>query len=875
MAFSGMLDLDPEGAGLSGPLSNDLNLLNRLMEEVVTSEEGETVLMAIRDVHRLANNEPDKDPFETVAGLQNPKVAFAVARAFTIFFQLVNFAEQKEIIRVNRSRPDRPESIRQSIKVLKSQGWDNDQLTSLLERLFVCPTLTAHPTEARNRDVLNRLESIVKSLSLIGHDDPTNLDRPLDDQDWSLNDLRRDLAALWRTSEVLSEGISVTDEVQNALFYFEKSIVRVVSWLVRDFEQALNKEGLPRFISYRSWVGGDRDGNPNVTAETTRMTIGLHHEMASRIYDGELKRLEGELTQSPPARDMGPQFDASSEQPYAQFVRHVREKLSSRQYSDSTALLDDLLALQSELRADGCKLSAGTGTLVRIIRQVQVFGFSLAALDIREHSDRIGSAVSELLGAAGTAGYSQMSEEAKVSTLTAELLNPRPLVMPDWRGEPSTQRVREVYQVIEEAHRIYGPDCVRCSIVSMTHGVSDLLEVLVLMKDSGLVHYPEGKPTGVLDVVPLLETIEDLRGARQLLESLWENPAYVSYLESRRMRQEVMLGYSDSSKDGGYVSATWFLYRTQDELASAAKARGIRLRLFHGRGGTVGRGGGRANRAILAQPPGSFTGQIRFTEQGEVISFRYSLKPIAHRHLEQILSASFTALASTDEVRQDKPEWHVVMAELAEVSMKTYRALVYDDPEFWDFYSQATPVRFMSHLSIASRPVMRPSPSDRPMDSLRAIPWNFAWVQSRYGVPGWFGLGSALSAFSDRIGALRELYREWPLFSTLIENVELELCRAELDLAELYAHQVVPIELGLRIHGTIKREYDLAVRLVQEVTGRGLMEKARTVKATIGFRNPIIAPLHVMQASLLRRDMEPSVMLQCMMGVAAGMQSTG
>jgi len=871
----GMLSIDPLSYGLSGHLSQDLAIIDRLMGELVRAEEGPAVLAAIRDVHRLANESPGTDPFEAIAELRDPKIALPVARAFTVFFQLVNFAEQKEIIRVNRSRPNRPESIRQAVHSLRDQGWDDDRLLDLVERMFICPTLTAHPTETRNRDVLNRLEAIGMNLALIGHDDPTNLDRPLDDQDWNVTDLKRNLAALWRTSEIPESGISVAQEVQSALFYFEKSIVRVASWLVRDFEQALGRERLPLFLSYRSWVGGDRDGNPNVTAETTRTTIGAHRQVALRIYADELGKLEHELTQSRPTTKPSAILDVTADQPYSAFVRAMGRKLSAGEYGSADEFLGDLTALQTELREDGCDLSATTGTLVRLIRQVQVFGFALAALDVREHSEKIGSAVGELMAAAGTAGYSEMTETEKVQILSAELMNPRPLVMPDWKGDAATETVRQVYQVIAEAHRTYGIGSVRCSIVSMTHGVSDILEVLVLMKDAGLLHYANGKPAGNLDVVPLLETIEDLRASRGLVEALWSNDAYSAYLESRARRQEVMLGYSDSSKDGGYVAATWFLYRTQAELAAAARAHGIRLRFFHGRGGTVGRGGGRANRAIQAQPPGAFDGQVRFTEQGEVISFRYSLKPIAHRHLEQIVSASLITLAQAKEQGTDPPEWYALMEELAEVSMKTYRALVYEEPDFWAFYSQATPVQFMTRLSIASRPVMRPSKGGNPLDSLRAIPWNFSWVQSRYGVPGWYGLGSGLSALSDRMDELRQLYREWPHFNTLIENVELELSRAELGIAAHYAREVEPRELGERFHGMIQAEFDLTVKGVREITGSELMSTARTVHRTIAFRNPLVAPLHAMQSSLLTREMDPSVMLQCMMGVAAGMQSTG
>lgn len=869
-----LLDLDPSAYGLSEPLSRDIRLIDRLMGELVLVEEGEETVELVRATYRLAREDLSADPIEALPGLQNPERAVAVARAYTVLFQLINFAEQREIIRVNRSRPNRPESIRTAVQGLRERGWDDAELRKLVDRLDVCPTLTAHPTEARNRDVLNRLQAIATSLSRLDTEDLTNLERPLDDQDWDLNDLKRNLAALWRTPEVLAEGVSVMEEVQNVLYYFETSIMRVTSWLYRDFEQALGTQIDQALLSYRSWVGGDRDGNPNVTPELTYEVLQRHRELALRVYDAALRDLESELTQGRPSVGLSSRFDPDQTKPFSAYVASVRSKLAQGEYADADSLLTDLRELQRGLREAGCALSANYGLLPRLVRMVRVFGLHLAALDIREHSDRHEMAVAALLEAAGRPGYADLGEEERQRWLTEELLNPRPLVMPDWRSEEA-ESVREVYRVVRRAQEDLGSDCVRCSIVSMTHGPSDLLEVLVLMKDAGLVRYVEGLPCGSLDVVPLLETIEDLRSAETLLATLWSNKAYRAYLRSRGDRQEVMLGYSDSSKDGGYLAATWSLYATQARVAELARRHGVRLSLFHGRGGTVGRGGGRANRAILAQPAGAFDGRIRFTEQGEVVSFRYSLKPIAHRHLEQILSASLVALANSESAGSVPKDWTETMELLAEASLQAYRKLVYEEPAFWDFYTQATPIEFMSRLTIASRPVMRPGRGGRSLSSLRAIPWNFAWVQSRYGVPGWYGIGTALKAYPDRTNVLREMAAGWPMFQTIIENVELELCRAELDIARLYARQVVPREGGERLHRLICEEHERTARELQRLTGRELMGSARTVRRTIDFRNPLVAPLHMVQASLLGRDVPSEVMLQTMMGIAAGMQSTG
>lgn len=923
---TGLLDFDPESYGLSPALSAQLRLVDRLLGEVVAEFEGSEFVSLVKRLYNLSINDPQSDPLERIPELTDPAKAERVARAYTVLFQLVNHAEQIEIVRVNRSRERRPESIHEAILSLAERGQSLEQIQATLDRIFVCPTLTAHPTEARRRAVLDRLKAVCGSLSRIGQ--PRNmvdLERPLDDKDWDLTDLRRNLNALWQTPEINSQSLHVSDEVSNALYYFEQTIMRVASWLRRDIELALKEiaghyVSVPRVLSYRSWVGGDRDGNPNVTAETTWQTVVQHRRVAISAYLDITERLRSELTQSAADLPAGHPFWAvlkhaqrASELDEDTVRRHVQEPFAlfmaalsstfraelkalgrvedgtggSFAWTDESQLLADLECVQAAVEACGGELPARTGLLARFVRQVQVFGVGLAALDVRQHSDVHAPVVGSLLAAAGAikdaADYVEADEEAKVALLTQELLDPRPLVGPSWRSKPSDESVRDVFRVIKRAHDTFGKDCVRCHVVSMTHGVSDLLEVLVLAKDAGLVGHHRGKPFGSLDVVPLLETIADLKASRTLVESLWANRAYAAYMRGRNMRQEVMLGYSDSSKDGGYLAANWELYVTQSGLAEAAKAHGVKLRLFHGRGGTVGRGGGRANRAIQSQPEGSFDGQIRFTEQGEVVSFRYGLRPIAHRHLEQILSASMLAASSAGKESPDPQQWREAMDELAAVSMASYRKLVHEDPAFWPFYLQSTPIRAVGRMSIASRPVSRPGKADLGLDGLRAIPWNFAWVQSRLLVPGWFGLGTALDTFlaqhPDGLERLRDMHAKWPFFQTIFENVELELVRTHLPTAELYSRADGKGDTG-RIMGIIEDEYQRTVAAVTRILGTSeLMEGAKMVRRTVAFRNPVVFPLNMLQASLLRRieseGAYEGALLQTVAGVAAGMQSTG
>ncbi|RYG48908.1 phosphoenolpyruvate carboxylase [bacterium] len=553
-------------------------------------------------------------------------------------------------------------------------------------------------------------------------------------------------------------------------------------------------------------------------------------------------------------------------------------------YPSPEPFLADLRMVQSSLREHHAEVLAGDGSLPNLIRRVEAFGFHLAPLDLRQHSEQHEKAIGEMLAASFALPegktYEELSEEERVALLSRELANPRPLLPQGFQRSEIVHRVLEPFHVVRRARRDLDPHCVRCYIISMTHGVSDLLEALVLAKEAGVPHD--------LDIVPLFETIDDLHSSARLLRELLATPVYKVHLEKRGGLQEVMLGYSDSSKDGGFLAANWALQKTLADLAEVQKETGVPLRLFHGRGGTVGRGGGRANRAILSQPAGSFSGRIRFTEQGEVISFRYSLPPIAHRHLEQIVSAVLLAAHGAGMAHAEE-KYASVMDALEETSKKKYRDLVYDDPGFWSFYTQATPIEHISLLPIASRPVFRPGKALSGIEGLRAIPWNFAWVQSRTTLVGWYGLGTALAAYAAESEAnletLREMHREWPFFRTVLSNAQLELARAHLDTARTYAARVKPPELN-RIQTEIEEEHARSVSMLLQVTGqRDLMEHARIVGNTIRFRNPAVSPLSRIQVRLMdawdhlpeneQTGVWREAMLQSIAGLAAAMQSTG
>ena len=906
------LNLEPEASGLSPDLSRDLRTLDRLLGKVLEQQGHDDLI----DLGRRLVRDPNPASYPE---LDNPETVRQMARAFTVLFQLINVAEQKEIVRANRSRSGgRTESIADAILELKNRGATAQDIQDLLNRIEITPTLTAHPTEAKRRAVLDKLKQLTILLE-VSQAGPTLLD-PLHAPNRAENEIERTLTTLWQTDEMRAERLTVDEEVRNALYFFERTILDVVPWLHADTEAAL-KEAYPDFtfsvptlLTYRSWVGGDRDGNPNVTPEVTWKTLLEHRAIITERLYADATALRKELTQSTKLVEISDELRTSldfdlvnldfraetrrrySQEPYVLKLLALEMRLSDtwqqatamlatgrtggfpNAYRDPNDLIQELRIIQRSLCENHASVVAQSGLLPQMIRRIEAFGFHLAPVDIRQHSEEQGKAIAEIFAAARVEeNYGDLDEAAKVALLTEELQNPRPLLPVGFVRSETVQRVLEVFHVVRRAHRDLSKQAVVAYIVSMTHGVSDLLEALILAKEAGIPH--------ALDIVPLFETIDDLHSSATLLRQLLMNPAYQHHLAQRGGTQEVMLGYSDSSKDGGFLAANWALQKTLADIAELQSELKVPIRLFHGRGGTVGRGGGRANRAILSQPAGSFTGKIRFTEQGEVISFRYSLPPIAHRHLEQIVSAALLAAYGLGNTGAEA-RYASVLDRLEQLSKAAYRDLVYETPGFWRFYTLATPIEHISLLPIASRPVFRPGQAIAGIEGLRAIPWNFAWVQNRATLVGWYGLGAALAEVADEPGGLavlQEMHREWPFFRNVIANAQLELGRAHLETFLLYADRAPE---DREITDRIVAEFQKSVEMVLQVTEqKRLMEHARMVRNTIEFRNPEVMPLSVMQLRLMSRwteltEAEQSgvwreAMLQTIAGLAAAMQSTG
>lgn len=913
----GFLNLNPAEYGLSEPLSDDVRLLDRLLGEVLLRYEGRWLVDAAR---RLVNEPNLNIPAlsKEIPELQSPEGIRQVAKAFTVLFQLINAAEQKEIVRVNRSRKGgRRESIQETVRSL-AEGIGLDAVEQKLGEVDIVPTLTAHPTEAKRKAILDKLLAI--SNLLADRDRVTGLDRPLDYDRQILPAIERTLSELWLTDEMRSTQLTVDEEVRNALYFFNRTIFDVVSWLHDDLETAFEslsgeRPAILPILRYRSWVGGDRDGNPNVTASVTLHTLASQRQAALEHYLKEVDALRWELTQSRKLSAVTAEVDALidggrafledwernrySQEPYVLVLLILERRLQATvvgkvgQYESWDEFWSDLVTVQESLVDAGSMDVAFGSKLDRLVSKVQVFGFHLATLDIRQHSDEHGRAIAEMFVASGILAtaqdYLNASESQKLQWLKAELANPRPMLPRDHRNGESLERVLSTLEAVRQSVK-KDPSSIRTYIVSMTHAKSDLYEVLLLLKESDLLSRSVDD-NGVtrfqspLQVVPLFETIEDLARAASFMTDILAEPAFrdlaVPY-------QEVMLGYSDSSKDGGYLAANWSLQKAIYELSKVSEKTGIELRLFHGRGGTVGRGGGRASRAILSQPAGPHRHQVRFTEQGEVISFRYLVPTIAHRHLEQIVSACLIAACAPAEDSSEET-YGTVMERLEADSRAAYRGLVYNHPGFWEFYTQATPIEPISLLPIASRPVYRPGKALSGIEGLRAIPWNFAWVQSRTLLVGWFGVGTAFEKFADtpeNLETLRTMYRHWPFFATVVDNAQLELVRAEMNTAQEYANRAIERGADASIWKEIREEFDRTKRMLLAITGNEeLLGVGNVVKRTVDFRNPITRPLNAIQIHLMNRwetlsDEEQSgawreALLQSIAGLAAAMQSTG
>jgi phosphoenolpyruvate carboxylase len=920
-------------------LSRDVNTLGRLLGDVLAEQSGADGFALVEELRArtkaLRGDDGARPDFGTegaallarVDGL-TPEQDRLVARAFTAYFHLVNMAEEHHRLRVLRQREvaggdaPRGESILQAVLAAVAAGVPADGVRDFLAGCSVEPVFTAHPTEARRRTVLDKLRRLSHLAQELDGESGREATLPARARTALYDRIREEITGLWRTDEVRLSAPSVLDEVRNGLYYFEEALWDVVPRLYREMEAALAEAypaaapDVPVFLRFGSWIGGDRDGNPGVTAEITERTLRLHKETALALFErglGSLLRNLSVAATDPPDTALEASIAADAQampdvaaalagrstgEPYrrklafmAGRVRAARRLNAARlrdpaaaenggveaprpsdpavAYQRPEQLLADLQLLAAALRRQDAARLAG-GELHDLIRRVQVFGFHLARLDLRQHSAVHAAAVAEVLRVAGVeASYLELDEGARIEVLAREIANPRPLVWSDRAYTPETQETVELFRTVRRLQAELGPEAANVYIISMTAGVSDILAPLLLAKEAGLFdpgdpesHDGEGAPPrSTLQIVPLFETIDDLHRCAGLMRDLFALPVYARQLAAWDSQQQIMLGYSDSNKDGGFVTATWELYRAQRRLAETCRRADVRLSLFHGRGGAIGRGGGPTNRAILGQPPGTLEGRLRLTEQGEVAFSRYANPDIAHRHLEQTINAVIRASLQTEAgpgetVSEPEPAWMEAMDAISPRALDAYRRLVYEDPDFVRYFRQATPIDQIAELRIGSRPSRRRA-SDH-IEDLRAIPWVFSWTQSRHGLPGWFGLGAALGAVAgdgvEVAGRLREMYRRWPFFRSLVDNAQLSMGKADLAVARCYAGLVEDAALRERIFGAVEEEWARTERAVLEITGQpALLGSSPVLRRSIRLRNPYVDPLSFLQVSLLRR----------------------
>ena len=901
-------------------LSDDIYLLVGLLGEVIQSQAGQSSFALEEHVRALGKDfragiaVAGAELAVTISDVSAPDAEMLI-RAFTNYFQIGEFGRgQRAHSPPDAQRaPKRPRprrgSIREAIQILRDGGTSADDLQRLLDQANVKLVLTAHPTEARRRTTIDKQARLFRML------------RDLDERGarpFELDRLRTraasTIAELWGSNEVRAVQPTVIDELQAGLIHFRSTIVQTIPAIYRDLEEAIadiypqSEITVPPFLTFGTWVGGDRDGNPNVTPALTREALGILRATALDLLDQRLLELAGRLSLSTHVAgdvpglmdllseygDWFPELAAdlrhrNADELYRQAVTLMRERVRAARrgmphgYVRATELLTDLRLTQQSLHDQGEDHVLG-GDLKDVIRHVEVFGFHLATMDVRDHSRRHGAAVAEILKTAGIGSdYATLAQPEKIALLNELIESPRPVVPRALATfEPATREVIETFLEVSLQMREHDPAAIGSYVISSAETASDVLEVLFLMKETDLA---SAGGASTVPIAPLFESLASLSGASEIVETLLHSRPYRRALASWGNNQEIMIGYSDSNKEIGYLASTWSLFEAQSRLTETFRQGGIRGMFFHGRGGSIGRGGGPTNAAILAQPAGTINGRIKLTEQGEVISARYSLPEIASREFELVVGAVLVASMGGIRSAAGGPDAAdlSLMNELAERSRTAYRALVYDDPDFVDFFQQATPIREIAELKLGSRPARRTS-SNR-IEDLRAIPWVFSWTQARIVLPGWFGLGTALGSAIEagHLDHLQRMYRGWPVFTTTIANAEMALSKADLLIAERYIELVKPDDLRDRIWGQIKAEYERTVAAVLSVTGEAnLLDSDPVLRRSIERRNPYVDPLSFLQLELISRlrssdDNENLIrpVLLSINGIAGALKNTG
>ena len=899
-------------------LSAAIHLLGDLLGEVISELESPDLFATEERIRAAAKERRGGDAtaakqLEADVEALDIDAARAISAAFTTYFDLVNLAEEYQRVKQLRERETKhapepvDESVGDAIASLKREGVKPEQLQSLLDHLSIELVLTAHPTEARRRTVTSKIQRVARFLDQIADDDLTPRER-----DETRAAIRAEIASLWLTDRDRTVQPAVTDEVRTGLYFVENVFWEAIPILYEELQRALaahypDVNPPVTWLRLASWMGGDRDGNPNVTHQVTAETLRLHRGLAVEKHRSTMQELSRRLSMSDRRLDPPSELSAwiEARKPLPPHVAYIEDRyptepfrlvlsllasdLAEASRDDMTGRLLDRSPHQARIRTDdllspldliASKLPASIAQteLASARRQLHIFGLHAMRLDLREDSSRLNGTLDETLRALNiAANFAEMPDEERLRLLT-ELLESE---LPDLSAHPgvtaNTAETWALFQLIKRVRDVYGSELLGPFIISMCQSAADILSVLLLARWTGCDE--------ALQIVPLFETIEDLRAAPSIFESLLALPIYRGHLATCNNEQMIMIGYSDSNKDGGYVMSNWALYQGQENITRVAQEHKIALTIFHGRGGTIARGGGPANRGIRAQPPGSIEGRFRLTEQGEVIAARYSNLALAHRHLEQLVHAVLMASSPAKPNTEIPAAWRTAMDQMSETAHTMYRGLVYEHPRFIEFWQTATPLDEIKRLHIGSRPAVRGKSSE--VTKIRAIPWVFSWMQGRFNLPGWFGLGSALTAAKDD-QLLREMYRGWSLFKTMLDNAEMSLLKADMGIASLYVDLVPDKELANEMFEIIRNEYNRTCDAVLDISGHSaLLEEEPVTQNAVQLRNPYVDPLNYIQVEMLRRiralqDQEGEeaqaireVISVTINGIAAGLRNTG
>ena len=895
MAFAQTFPEEEADVEKDRPLREDIRLLGRILGDTVREQEGEEIYELVEQIRQASirfhrHNEPGaRRELEAVLDSLSAEQTLVIVRAFSYFSHLANIAEDQHHIRRNRAHviagsAPRPGSLAFSFHRAAETGVTPEALGKFFDAALVSPVLTAHPTEVRRQSTRTRELEIAELLG--------ERDRAGDPNELARNEeeLRRAILILWRTNLLRQTRLKVIDEVANGLSYYEYTFFRELPRLYGAIEDRLDALGgakreapIPSFLRIGSWIGGDRDGNPYVTADVLNEAVRQQSAKALAHYLDELHALGSELSLASNLASMTPELTALAEisddsaaarrkEPYrraitgmysrlAKTARELDHVIALRQpvvdrapYATAAELVADLDTIAKSLRTTGAGIVA-RGRLRSLQRAVDVFGFHLAPIDLRQNAKVHERTVAELFAAVSPdLNYRSLDEEQRIALLRKELVSPRPLVSPFIAYGEETAGELALFRAAKAIHEKYGPDAIRTSIISNTDSVSDMLELALLMKEAGLIDVAGGSTT--LALAPLFETIHDLRNCVGIMDRLLSIPEYRKLVDSQGGEQEVMLAYSDSNKDGGFVTSGWELYKAEIGLVEVFRKHGVRIRLFHGRGGSVGRGGGPSYDAILAQPGGAVQGQIRITEQGEIISSKYSNPDVGRRNLETLVSATLEATLLQDESPAPDPAFLETMEELSQSAYQAYRNLVYETDGFVRYFWASTVISEIAGLNIGSRPASRKK--TQAIEDLRAIPWVFSWAQCRLMLPGWFGFGSAVKAYvaahpEDGLDRLRAMYKRWPFFRTQLSNMDMVLSKSSLAIASRYARLCEEVALREKIFARISQEWRDSVEALNSVMEQPhLLDSNPLLERSIQNRFPYLDPLNHVQVELLK-----------------------